>query len=62
MSQRTLVLTRLLLREVSCNTLRNHELLVVFIKQSLIQHTWGITKKQYTKHMQQSETKALKLE
>jgi hypothetical protein len=48
MDQRTLALTRLLLREVSCNTLRNHGLLVVYIKQSLIQHTWGITKEQYT--------------
>jgi hypothetical protein len=34
----------LLLREVSCNTLRNHELLVVYTKQSLIQYTWGIAK------------------
>jgi hypothetical protein len=48
MDQRTLAFTRLLLREVSCNTLRNHGLLVVYIKQSLIQHTWGITKEQYT--------------
>jgi hypothetical protein len=55
MGQRTLAFTRLLLREVSCNTLGNHELLVVYAKQSFIQHTWGITKEQYTKHMQQSE-------
>jgi hypothetical protein len=47
--------TRLLLREVSCNTLRNLGLLVVYAKQSFIQHTWGLTKEQYTKHMQQSE-------
>jgi hypothetical protein len=55
MGQRTLGFTRLLLREVSCNTLENHKLLVVYAKQSFIQHTWGITKEQYTKHMQQSE-------
>jgi hypothetical protein len=40
----TLAFTRLLLREVSCNTLRNHRLLVIYAKQSFIQHTWGITK------------------
>jgi hypothetical protein len=34
----------LLLREVSCNTLENHGLLVVYAKQSFIQQTWGITK------------------
>ena len=55
MGQRTLAFTRLLLREVSGNTLRNHGLLVVYAKQSFIQHTRGITKNQYTKHMQQSE-------
>jgi hypothetical protein len=44
MGQRTLVFTRLLLREVSCNTLGNHGLLVVYAKYSFIQHTWGITK------------------
>jgi hypothetical protein len=55
MGQRTLAFTRLLLKEISCNTLENHELLVVYAKQSFIQHTWGITKNQYTKHMQQSE-------
>jgi hypothetical protein len=43
MGQRTLAFTRLLLREVSCNTLGNHRLLVVYAKQSFIQHTWGIT-------------------
>jgi hypothetical protein len=57
MGQRTLAFTRLLLREVSCNTLENLGLLVVYAKQSLIQHTLGITKEQYTKHMQQSEHK-----
>jgi hypothetical protein len=57
MGQRTLAFGRLLLREVSCNTLRIHRLLVVYSKQSFIQHTWGITKEQYTKHMQQSEHK-----
>jgi hypothetical protein len=44
MDQRTLSFTRLLLREVSCNTLGNHELLVVYAKQSFVQHTWGIKK------------------
>jgi hypothetical protein len=38
MGQRTLAFTRLLLREVSGNTLRNHGLLVVYAKQSCIQH------------------------
>jgi hypothetical protein len=55
MGQTTLAFTRLLLREVSCNTLEDHRLLVVYAKKSFIQHTWGITKKQYTKHMQQCE-------
>jgi hypothetical protein len=55
MGQRTLAFTKLLLREVSCNTLGNLRLLVVYAKQSFIQHTWGIAKEQYTKHMQQSE-------
>jgi hypothetical protein len=53
--QRTLVFTKLLLMDFSCNSLENHELLVVYTKQSFIQHTWGITKEQYTKHMQQSK-------
>jgi hypothetical protein len=44
MGQRTLAFTRLLLREVSGNTLGNHRLLVVYTKHSFIQHTWGITK------------------
>jgi hypothetical protein len=39
MGQMTLVFTRLLLREVSYNTLEDHRLLVVFAKQSFIQHT-----------------------
>jgi hypothetical protein len=55
MGQRTLAFTRLLLREVSCNTLGNHGLPVVYAKQLSIQRTWGITKEQYTKHMQQSK-------
>jgi hypothetical protein len=38
MVQRTLAFTRLLLREVSCNTLKNHGLLDVYTKQSCIQH------------------------
>jgi hypothetical protein len=44
MGQRTLTFTTLLLREVSYNTLRNLGLLVVYAKQSCIQHTWGMTK------------------
>jgi hypothetical protein len=60
MGQRTLAFTRLLLREVSCNALGDHGLLVVYAKQSFIQHTWGITKEQYTKHMQQSGHKCNK--
>jgi hypothetical protein len=55
MGQRTLAFTRLLLREVSCNTLGNLRLLVVYAKESLNQHTWGMTKEQYTKHMLQIE-------
>jgi hypothetical protein len=55
MGQRTLAFTRLLLREISCNTPGNLRLLVVYAKQSFIQHTWGIVKEQYTKHMQHSE-------
>jgi hypothetical protein len=55
MDQRTLAFTRLLLREISCNSLRNHKLLIVYTEESFIQHTWRITKEQCTKHMQQSE-------
>jgi hypothetical protein len=54
MGQRTLAFTRLLLRKVSCNTLGNLRLLIVYAKQSFI---WGMTKEKYTKHMQQSEHK-----
>jgi hypothetical protein len=43
MGQRTLAFTRFLLSEVCCNTLGNHGLLVVYTKQSFIQHTWRIT-------------------
>ena len=57
MGQRTLAFTMLLLREVSGNTLRNHRLLVVYAKQSCIQHIWEMIKEQYTKHMQSSEHK-----
>jgi hypothetical protein len=39
MGQRTLAFTRLLLTEVSCNTLWNHGLLIVYAKESFIQHT-----------------------
>jgi hypothetical protein len=45
MGQRTLAFTMLLLREVSCNTLGNLRLLVVYIRQSFIQHIWKMTKK-----------------
>jgi hypothetical protein len=39
MGQWTLAFTRLLLKEVSCNTLWKHRLLFVYAKQSFIQHT-----------------------
>jgi hypothetical protein len=52
MGQRTLAFTRLLLREVSCNTLENLGLLDVYAKQPFIQHTWEMTKEHYTNHMQ----------
>jgi hypothetical protein len=55
MGQRTLAFTKLLFREISCKSLGNHKLLVVYAKQSSIQHTLGITKEQYTKHMQRSK-------
>jgi hypothetical protein len=42
--QRTLACTRLLLREVSCDTLGNLGLRVVYAKQSFIQHIWEMTK------------------
>jgi hypothetical protein len=57
MGQRTLAITMLLLREVSCNTIGNLGLLFVYAKQSFIQHIWEMTNKQYAKHMQQSEHK-----
>jgi hypothetical protein len=57
MGQRTLAFTRLLLREVFDNTLRNHKLLIVFAKQSFIQHIWEMIKEQYTKQVQSSEHK-----
>jgi hypothetical protein len=57
MGQRTLAFTRLLLREVFGNTLRNHRLLIVYAKQSCIQQIWEMIKEQYTKHMQSSEHK-----
>jgi hypothetical protein len=57
MRQRTIVFTRLLLKEVSYNILGNLELLVVYAKQSFIQHIWGMTKEKYTNHMQESEHK-----
>jgi hypothetical protein len=39
---RTLAFTRLLLRGIFSNTLRNHELLVVSIKRSYIQYIWKV--------------------
>ena len=57
MGQRTLAFTRLLHRKVSGNTLRNHGFLVVYAKQSIIQHIWEKIKEQYTKHVQSSEHK-----
>jgi hypothetical protein len=44
MGQWTLAFTMLLLRKVSSNTLRNHGLLVVYAKQSCIQHIWEMIK------------------
>jgi hypothetical protein len=55
MGQRTRAFTKLLLRDFFCNSLGNHGLLVVYAKQPFIQHTWGITKEQYTEHKQQSK-------
>jgi hypothetical protein len=52
MGQRTLAFTRLLLRKIFDNTLRNYGLLVVYTKRSCIQYIWIKTKKQYTKHIQ----------
>jgi hypothetical protein len=40
MGQRSLAFTRLLLRDVSGNTHRNHGLLIVYAMQSFIQHIW----------------------
>jgi hypothetical protein len=57
MGQRALAFTRFLLREVSYNTLENLGLLIVYAKQSFIQHIWEMTKEQYTRHMQQSKHK-----
>jgi hypothetical protein len=55
MGHRTLAFTRLLLRKVSCNTIRNLGVLVVYTKQSFIRHTWEMIKEQYTNHVQQSK-------
>jgi hypothetical protein len=40
MGQRTLAFTKLLLKEITCSSLRNHRLLVVYTKQSFTQHIW----------------------
>jgi hypothetical protein len=58
MGQWKLAFTRLMLKEVSSNTLRNHGLLVVYAKQSCIQHIREVIKEQYTKHVQSSEHKS----
>jgi hypothetical protein len=50
MGQRTLAFTRLLLRKVFGNTLRNHGLLIVYTKRSCIQHIW-IMKRNSTPNM-----------
>jgi hypothetical protein len=44
MGERTLAFTRLLLRKVFGNTLRNHGMLVVYAKRSCIQHIWIMKK------------------
>jgi hypothetical protein len=49
---RTLAFTRLLLREVSNNTLRNFGLLVVEVKRAYIQYIWRSINKQHMKHLQ----------
>jgi hypothetical protein len=51
MGQRIVSFTMLVLMEISYNSLKNHVLLVVYVKQPFIQHTWEITKEQCTKHM-----------
>jgi hypothetical protein len=60
MGQKTLPFTRLLLREVSGNTLGNHRLLVVYVKQSFIPHTWGITKNITPNMCNRSNTSSVK--
>jgi hypothetical protein len=47
---RTLAFTRLLLRGIFGNTLRNHELLVVYIKRAYNQYIWKV-KMNITSHM-----------
>jgi hypothetical protein len=49
---RTLAFTRLLLREVSNNTLRNLGLLVVYVKRAYIQYIWKSINEQHIKHLQ----------
>jgi hypothetical protein len=57
MGQRTLAFTRLLLREVSCNTLGNLGLLLSTQSNHSFNTLGEMTKEQYTKRMQQSEHK-----
>jgi hypothetical protein len=44
----------MLLRDFSYNSLEKHTLLVVYVKQSFIQYTWGIANEQYTKQQYRS--------
>jgi hypothetical protein len=55
MGQRTLAFTRLLLRKIFGNTLRNHGLLVVLIKRPYIQYIWKIANEYHTNHVQTME-------
>jgi hypothetical protein len=50
-----------MLRKIFGDTLRNHGLLIVYAKRSCIQHIWIMTKKQYTKHVQTSELKLVRI-
>ena len=48
----TLAFTRLLLRGIFGNTLRNLGLLVVYVKQAYIQYIWKNINEQHIKHLQ----------
>jgi hypothetical protein len=51
----TLAFTKLSLRNFSCNSLGKLRPLLVYVKQSSIQYTWGIANEQYTKQYRTSE-------